>query len=213
MSGGQEALPPEEFRALIESELPRWSLTPRDPAAIGRLATFLSELDRWRSRINLTGKLRAVELVSHLLESVLGERFLPPGAKVVDIGTGGGFPGVPLAIWRPDLEITWLEPRQRRAAFLRHLARTVPVENAKVLNARQEDLPAASFGFATSRAVRMDPKTLRGAHFLKPGGGLVLWTTSPRELAPAMALEGLLLEATVDVPGSRHRAIGAFRKA
>jgi 16S rRNA (guanine(527)-N(7))-methyltransferase RsmG len=213
MSDGQEALPPEEFQALIKGELPRWNLTPPEPTTIGRLATFLSELDRWRSRINLTGKIAAAELVSHVLESVLGERFLSAGAKVVDIGTGGGFPGVPLAIWRPDLEMTWLEPRQRRAAFLRHLVRTVPVENAKVLNARQEDLPPASFGFATSRAVKMDPKTLRVAHFLKPGGSLVLWTTFPRELAPAMALEGLVLEATADVPGSRHRAIGAFRRA
>jgi 16S rRNA (guanine527-N7)-methyltransferase len=213
MSGGPEALPPEEFRSLLERQLPRWSLTPPDPATVDRLATFLAELDRWRGRINLTGRLSPAELVSHALESVLGERFLPLRERVVDIGTGGGFPGVPLAIWRPDLEVTWLEPRGRRAAFLRHAARAIPVESARVLEARQEDLPEASFGYATSRAVRIDPKTLRKAPFLEPGGALVLWTTSPGELAPAMALEGLVLEAVLAIPGSRQRAIGVFRRA
>lgn len=213
MSGGPETLPPEEFRSLLERQLPRWSLMPPHPATVDRLATFLAELDRWRGRINLTGRLSPAELVSHALESVLGERFLPPRARVVDIGTGGGFPGVPLAIWRTDLEVTWLEPRGRRAAFLRHAARAIPVENARVLEARQEDLPEASFGYATSRAVRIDPKTLRKAPFLEPGGALVLWTTSPGELAPAMALEGLALEAVLAIPGSRQRAIGVFRRA
>jgi 16S rRNA (guanine527-N7)-methyltransferase len=212
MSVGPEALPPEEFRALLERELPRWSLTSPEPGTVGRLATFLAELDRWRSRINLTGRLSPAELASHALESVLGERFLPPRARVVDVGTGGGFPGVPLAIWRPDLEITWLEPRERRAAFLRHVARTIPVENARVLEARQEDLPDASFGYATSRAVRIDPRTLRKAPFLEPGGALVLWTTLPEELGPAMALQGLPLEETVAIPGSNQRAIGVFRR-
>jgi len=213
MSGGPEALPPEEFRALLGRQLPRWSLTAPEPGTVGRLAAFLAELDRWRRRINLTGRLSPGELVSHALESVLGERFLPPRARVVDIGTGGGFPGVPLAIWRPDLEMTWLEPRARRAAFLRHVARAIPVENARVLEARREVLPEASFGYATSRAVRIDPRTLRKATFLEPGGALVLWTASPRDLAPAMALEGLPLEAALAIPGSRQRAIGVFRKA
>ena len=213
MSVGPEALPPEEFRALLERDLPGWKLEPPGTGALGSLATFLAELDRWRHRINLTGRLSPAELVSHALESVLGEQFLPPRARVVDIGTGGGFPGVPLAIWRPDLDVTWLEPRERRAAFLRHVARTLRIENARVLEARQEDLQDASFDYATSRAVRIEPGALRRAPFLEPGGAVLLWTTSPREVAPAMALEGLALEAAVAIPGSRRRSIAVFRRA
>jgi 16S rRNA (guanine527-N7)-methyltransferase len=212
MSGGPEPLPPEDFRGLLQRELPRWNLTAPD-ATLDRLSSFLAELDRWRTRINLTGRLSTPDLVSHALESILGERHLPEGARVVDIGTGGGFPGVPLAIWRPDLDVTWLEPREKRAAFLRHLARAIPVPNARVREARQEDLPAASFGYATSRAVKIDSRSVKEAPFLEPGGALLLWTTSPGRLAAELAPTGLRLEATVPIPGSRQRAIGVFRKA
>ena len=212
MSDGQEPLPPEEFRKLLELELPRWNLTAREPS-VAALARFLAELDRWRRRVNLTGRLSSTELVSHSLESVLGARFLPEGARVVDIGTGGGFPGVPLALWRPDLEVTWLEPRGKRAAFLRHVARTIPAENARILVARQEDLPREGFGYATSRALTSKPDVWADAPFLQAGGALLLWTTGPEKRAADLAAHGLRFEGALPVPGSRGRAIGLFRKA
>lgn len=212
MSDGQEPLPPEGFRKLLDREIPRWGLTAPDPP-VAALARFLGELDRWRRSVNLTGRLSSDELVSHALESVLGARFLPDGARVVDIGTGGGFPGVPLAVWRQDLDVTWLEPREKRAAFLRHVARTMPVENARILVARQEDLPDAAFGFATSRAFTRSPDVWRDAPFLEPGGALLLWTTAPERQATDLAAGGLRFEASLPIPGSRERAIGVFRKA
>ncbi len=211
MSDGRELLPPEPFREILERELPRWKLTaPGD--AVARLAAFLTELDRWRGRINLTGRLSAEELVAHSLESVLGERFLPAGARVVDIGTGGGFPGVPLAIWRPDLAMTWLEPREKRAGFLRHVARIVPVANVRVLRARLEDLPDELFDCATSRAVRIETLLVRNLPFLVRGGALVLWTTEPEQPGPELASAGLRSESTLAIPGSRGRAIRLLRK-
>jgi 16S rRNA (guanine527-N7)-methyltransferase len=210
MSGGPEPLPPEEFRDLLRLELPRWNLTASGET-LDRLSSFLAELDRWRRRINLTGRLSPDTLVAHALESTLGEHFLPRGARVVDIGTGGGFPGVPLALWRPDLDMTWLEPREKRAAFLRHVGRTVPVGNARVLEARREDLPVRSFEYATSRALKVD-SGLGDAPFLEPGGGLLLWTTAPDAAAADLASGGFRLEATRRVPGSRERAIALFRR-
>jgi len=212
MSAGPEPLPPEEFRKLLEFELPRWNLTAPD-TTVAALARFLAELDRWRRRLNLTGRLSPSDLVSHALESVLGAPFLPDGARVVDIGTGGGFPGVPLAVWRPDLELTWLEPREKRAAFLRHIARTIPVENARILVARQEDLPRETFGYATSRAVTSEAGAWADAPFLEAGGALLLWTTASEKRVADLAAHGLRLEATLAVPGSRGRAIVLFRKA
>jgi hypothetical protein len=76
-----------------------------------------------------------------------------------------------------------------------------------------DDLPAASFGYATSRAVKIDSSRLREAPFLEPGGALLLWTTSPERLAADLAPGRLRLEATVPIPGSRERAIGVFRKS
>jgi 16S rRNA (guanine527-N7)-methyltransferase len=208
MSVGREPVPPETFRNLLGRELPRFDLEP-SPDVLDRLARFLSELDLWRRRINLTGRLSAAELVAHAAESMLGARFLPPSARVIDVGTGGGFPGVPLAIARPDLEVSWLEPREKRATFLRHLARTVPVENARVIAGRVEQPAEASFECVTSRAVKVDPAVFR--RLLAPGGALILWTTNPRELVSGLAGVGLRLEEKVAVPGSRRRAIALFR--
>ena len=203
--GPAEPFPPERFRSLLEDALPGIPFGPdlTDLQQLG-LARFLTELDAWRRRVNLTGRLRSEELVSHALESVLGAGLLPPGAQVVDVGTGGGFPGVPLAIVRPDLSVTWLEPREKRAAFLRHLARALPVENAIVRVGRAEDLPASSFDFATSRAIRIE--TLK-AGFLQPRGGLLLWTTDSTGVP-----SGFQRESTLSIPGSRHRVIALFRR-
>ena len=175
-----------------------------------RLARFLSELDRWRGRINLTGSLSSADLVAHTAESLLGANLLPQGARVVDIGTGGGFPGVPLAIGRPDLGMTWLEPREKRAAFLRHLVRTIPVKNARVVSDRIENLDDAVFEYATSRAV--NPGVFHRTGFLAPGGALILWTTSRTGILSGLADSGLRPEKEIAIPGSRQRTITLFRK-
>jgi 16S rRNA (guanine527-N7)-methyltransferase len=138
---------------------------------------------------------------------------IDPSVRVVDIGTGGGFPGVPLAIARPDVQMTWLEPRGKRAAFLKHIARTIPVENAEVLVDRLENLPDNRYDAATSRAVRIDTGIFRQMGFLRPGGDLLLWMTAPEQLATTLATIGLRLVQVLAIPGSRRRAIGVFRKA
>lgn len=209
MSDGREPLPPESFRNLLRRELPRFGLRMEDNA-LERLARFLSELDRWRARINLTGRLSSADLVAHTAESLLGASLLPQGARVVDIGTGGGFPGLPLAIARPDLEMTWLEPRGKRASFLRHLSRAIPVKNAQVVSAGLENLAPNSFEFATARAVSAD--VFRRPAFLAAGGALILWTTLPPELVSGLAASGLRLEGEIAIPESRRRAIALFRK-
>lgn len=211
MSGADEPLPPEEFRALLDEALPRFGLPDRSPR-VEPLARFLAELDRWRRTTNLTGRLSAEELAAHALESVLGERFLSRSAAVVDIGTGGGFPGVPLAIWRPDLSVTWLEPRKKRAEFLSHVNRAVPVENAQVLAGRAAGLPAASFDFATARAVPGAGGVFGEARFLRPGGGILLWTTEPERTPSDLARAGFRLVEVLPIPESRRRVIALFRR-
>jgi 16S rRNA (guanine527-N7)-methyltransferase len=211
MSGADEPLPPEEFRALLDEALPRFGLDPSP--RVEPLARFLAELDRWRRTTNLAGRLAAPELAAHAIESVLGERFLSPSAAVVDIGTGGGFPGVPIAIWRPDLSVTWLEPRKKRAEFLIHVRRAVPVENAQVLAGRASGLPAASFDFATARAIPVESGVFGEARFLRPGGGILLWTTEPEETPSDLARAGFRLVEVFPIPESRRRVIALFRRA
>lgn len=202
-----EPLPPERFQALLENALPDFRLDLTGRERLG-LARFLAELDIWRRRVNLTGRLSCEELVSHALESAVGAALLPLEARVVDVGTGGGFPGVPLAIVRPDLSVTWLEPREKRAAFLRHVARAVPVENAVVAAGRAEDLPVSVFDVATSRAVRIE--TLDPGRFLRPGGSVLLWTTDTN--AAAAPPSGFQLERILPIPASRQRVIAVYRR-
>ena len=205
-TGPGEPLPPEGFRTLLRNALPAFSLPLTEPQEQS-LAHFLAELDAWRRRVNLTGRLSSEDLVSHALESVVGARLLPIRGTVVDIGTGGGFPGVPLAILRPDLSVTWLEPRERRAAFLRHVARALPVANAIVEAARAEDLPETDFDFATSRAVAIE--SLDPARFVKPGGGLLLWTTAAGTAGPPP--RGFRRVSVMAIPLTRERVIALYR--
>jgi 16S rRNA (guanine527-N7)-methyltransferase len=209
MSSGPEPLRPEAFRDLLEKKLAAFGLELDDQKK-SRLARFLSELDRWRRTVNLTGRLTAEELVSHTVESAFGANLLPLLASVVDIGTGGGFPGVPLAICRPDLRWIWLEPREKRAAFLRHVARTIPVENAEVVSDRAEELPVEGFDSATSRGLKLDGAMVAG--LLRPGGSLFLWTTKEGAAENALVSACFRLEQTLPIPATRHRVIAVFHR-
>jgi 16S rRNA (guanine527-N7)-methyltransferase len=204
------ARPPEFFAAEIEEQIPAFGLSIESPR-IALLARYLAELDLWRRRTNLTGPLRSEELVTHALESVLGEKLIPHRIRVIDIGSGAGLPGIPLAIARPDLTVTLLEPRGRRAAFLNHVARTVRVSNVQVLRERAENLAVPDYDLATSRALANLGEILTRAKFLKPRSSLLVWTTDPKRLADSL-FPHFSLERVENVPDARERVIAAYRK-
>jgi 16S rRNA (guanine527-N7)-methyltransferase len=89
----------------------------------------------------------------HLLNCAVLERLIPKGASVADIGTGAGLPGIVLALVRPDLQVSLVEPLLRRTTFLQEVVETLELENATVVRARAEELPPASYDVVTSRAV------------------------------------------------------------
>lgn len=202
-----DSLPPERFEELLRREEPATALSP-DQASL--LARYLSELDRWRRRTNLTGPLTASELVEHAVEALVPIELLTPAVSLVDIGSGAGFPGLPLAIARPDVSVTLLEPRSRRAAFLRHVARTLPLPNAAVHEARIEKVGGQTFGVAAVRAVGRLDRILGEGRFLDPHGLLFLWTTEPGQRGRELPAFGL--ETVLPIPGTRSRAVAVFRK-
>jgi 16S rRNA (guanine527-N7)-methyltransferase len=200
-------LPPERFEDLLRHEDSASSLAP---SSVVSLARYLSELDHWRRRINLTGQLAAGDLVDHALEALVASDLLSRSESLIDIGSGAGFPGVPLAIVSPDIRVTLLEPRAKRAAFLRHLVRALPLSNTRVEESRVEDVGGQTFGAAATRAVARLDQILGEARFLEPGGVLLLWTTEPDERT--RELPAFELEVVRPVPGSRRRVVAAFRK-
>jgi 16S rRNA (guanine527-N7)-methyltransferase len=210
MSRAAEApLPAERFEELLRREAPGFRLS-LDEETFDGLAAYLSDLDLWRRKANLTGDLPARDLVVHTLESVLGSTLIVQGERVVDIGSGAGFPGVPIAIARPDLSVVLVEPRLKRAAFLRHVVRTLPLANAAVREARIEDVREQTFDAATTRAVGQAASVLSGA-FLRPGGALLLWTTQSQ--TPGHHVSSIFrLETSLEIPGSREKIISVWRK-
>lgn len=205
--GGE--LPPERFLPLLEDGAAAWSI-PLEPRAAERLARYLARLDAARRRTNLTGPFPSEELVSHALESALAAPLVPAGLAV-DVGSGAGFPGVPIAAVRPDVVVLPVEPRRLRREFLDGCGSQLPLPNlrpARVSLAKVEPGRAAS---AFARAVGRLAETLGAGVFLRAGGLLFVWTTvsdAPglaRELAPAFAAEGV-----VRVPAYERKAIARF---
>lgn len=110
----------------------------------------------------------------HILNSVAVADAIPEGATVIDVGSGAGLPGVPLALARPDLRITLLEPLLRRATFLTMVVDTLELDDrVTVVRGRAED-HRGRFDVVTCRAVARLPKLLGWtSHLLGPGGVLV----------------------------------------
>lgn len=209
MSPAAGPLPAEEFERLVATAAADFGIDLSSESE-RRLARFLAELDDWRRRTNLTGRLSAAELASHALESALGAEMIPAEARVLDIGSGGGFPGVPIAILRGDLSMTLLEPRARRSAFLKHLISAIPLNNARAIQKRLESsgFRPGAFDCALERAVGDLAAVVSEASFLKPGGALLVWTTTPQEVR--RALPRLTPGRVLAVPGSRSKVIAEF---
>jgi len=117
------------------------------------LAAHYEVLTRWNRALNLTS-VRSLEnaVERHYCESVFAACHLPAGkASVADVGSGAGFPGIPIAIVRPDISVVLIESHQRKATFLKEASRQLA--NVRVVGRRAEDI-AESFDWVVSRAVR-----------------------------------------------------------
>ncbi len=97
----------------------------------------------------------------HVINSGLLAELIPAGSKVVDVGSGAGLPGIPMAIARPEANFTLVEPMERRATWLSTVIKDLGISNIRVLRARAEDVTESDFDFATARAVAALDKLLK----------------------------------------------------
>src|SRR5215212_7692882 len=116
--------PPERFAEILKERSRALGLTLPSPAD-RLLARYLADLDVWRRRFNLTGQLSSEDLADHALEAIPASSLVqvPHGSRVVDIGSGAGFPAIPLAVLRPDADVLLLEPTVKKTTFLNHVVR------------------------------------------------------------------------------------------
>ena len=119
---------------------------------IARLGQHHELLSRWNQVLNLTSVRTLNDAVErHYCESLFAAQHLPRAVSIADIGSGGGFPGIPIAVARPDCSVTLVESHRRKAAFLREASRDLL--NVRVLAQRAEEV-AECFDWVVSRAVR-----------------------------------------------------------
>ena len=145
-----------------------------------QFAVHARELVHWTARINLTTITDAEEIaVKHFLDSLAPAALLPHDATLLDIGSGGGFPGIPLKLVRPSLEVSLIDASRKKVTFLRHVIRTLGLSGIQALHLRAEDLgrsPEAphQFQVIVSRALSaLEPFLRMALPLLAPTGTII----------------------------------------
>jgi len=163
-----------DWRLNIEHGCRALGLTP-DPAALARLAGLVELLRKWNRVYNLTAVRESGAIVSrHILDSLAVLPFLR-GDSLLDVGTGAGFPGLPLAVLRPDLDVTLLDSNAKKLRFVRQAVAELGLGNVEAVQARmQEYQPARAFDMVISRAVaNLDELYRQSWHLLAAGGRML----------------------------------------
>jgi 16S rRNA (guanine527-N7)-methyltransferase len=147
-----------------------------DPEQHAKLERFLREIQSWGDRINLVGSTARTELEVHVRDALAAGPHLQEASTLVDLGSGAGFPGVPLAIARPGVRVTLVEAREKKAHFLRHVVRLLDLA-VEVRCERFERGAPGCFDVVCMRGVGPAGRTLpAAAPWARPAGELWLWT-------------------------------------
>jgi 16S rRNA (guanine527-N7)-methyltransferase len=190
-------------------------LEPLDSLLASRFEDYLSLILRWNTRVNLTAIRDEEGIFSrHFVESIACARALPAGiATLLDFGSGAGFPGIPIALCRPEISATLAESQGKKAAFLHEALRVLGIP-AKIHTGRAETL-ATKFDCVTLRAVdRMGLAVQAASQLLCPGGWLALMSmNSELERLKAAAGAQFSWARVIALPGSQERVLALGERA
>lgn len=191
------------------------------PGDLGdRLTAYYELLSRWNRKINLTALDNVDEAIDRLLvEPILAARYLPQTpVRLMDIGSGGGSPAIPLKLAVPAMSLTMVEAKTRKSAFLREAIRHLGLDATSVETSRYEELLAKpelheSFGLLTTRAVRIEASTLVTLQaFLAPGGQFFLFRGPSGPVIPSVIVPPLEWKATVQLVESLQSRLTILTK-
>lgn len=150
--------------------------------------SYYAELLKWNSKINLTAITNEDEaIVRHFLDSLTPLKYLFNCKTFLDLGAGGGFPGLPMMIARPDLKVTLVDAVEKKVKFMSHIIRTLNLEGAEAVHGRAEDSELISklgtFDCVMSRAFTSVPEFLKYAKpYMVSDGSAVTLKTPSKEL-------------------------------
>lgn len=186
------------------------------------ISTYIDILMRWNSRINLTAIRDPEEVVTrHFGESLFAARYLFPSVppvstvpsmvkpltRVADLGSGAGFPGIPVKLWAPEISLTLIESNHKKAAFLREVIRALTLTDIDVQILRAEALaPELGFDIVTLRAVERFSDVLRVAVKLIGFSGRIALLIGSTQLAETQ-VTSLSWQPPIPIPLSRSRVL------
>ncbi len=187
-------------------------------ATLYTLERFAQLLLYWNRSVSLTGATTLEEvLLDHVLDSLALAPLLPSGARVADLGSGAGFPGIPTAVVRQDCLFWLVDSRRKRANFLREAKRELGLKHAEIVEARAETLAdrfAARFDVVTSRALGKLSVFLDLAEPLLTEGGLAVAFKGPSFTQKAATHPRLHHERDIwySLPKGQRHCLAVFRK-
>ncbi|MGZ4731683.1 MAG: 16S rRNA (guanine(527)-N(7))-methyltransferase RsmG [Terriglobales bacterium] len=199
----------------------------RNPATLSpvqarHISIYIDLLLRWNARINLTAVREPDRIVTrHFGESIFVARHLFPQAEVgagvrphvIDVGSGAGFPGLPIKIWAPHIHLTLIESSQKKATFLREVVRGLGLSNVDVFAGRAEAFPGHKGDVVTFRAVERFESVLQvAAGLLADSGCLAILLGGSQRNGVRALLPALQWEEPVSLPLSSNRAMIIGRK-
>lgn len=205
---------------------------------LSHISTYIDILLRWNARINLTAIREPEEIVvRHFGESLFAARHLFPTAspevspcpsvspvgktleptspaKVADLGSGAGFPGIPIKIWASNISLTLIESNHKKATFLREVVRALTLTGVDIKNARAETLPAGSYNLVTLRAVDQFTTILPIAASLVANSGRLALLIGVAQLAEVQEALPLfhIISAPTPIPSSNSRILAIAQK-
>jgi 16S rRNA (guanine527-N7)-methyltransferase len=164
---------------VITQTLGVYGFTP-SPAYCDSVRLYVDLLLRWNQKIALTTIVDPVEILRlHFGESLFGITAIPIRlGRLADVGTGAGFPAIPISMAIPDLACTLIESNQKKATFLAEVVRTLGLLRIEIFRGRMEDFPptASLFDFVVSRALGIHEQFLNwSAERLAAGGSVIFW--------------------------------------
>ena len=178
---------------------------------IAAFSKYLDLLIRWNRVVSLTAVNDAEEIVErHFGESIFAASVIPLNGRLADVGSGAGFPGIPLKILFSRVEALLLEPNLKKSAFLIDLCAALNLKDIKIVRSRYEDQPSnlELFDFITSRAVGDYKRMLRWARpALKHGGGRVILWLGEQDAINLAKVPDWNWSLPVRIPGSRRRVL------
>lgn len=199
----------------LNARLQEAGMAPLDAGIAGRFGDFFALLERWNARTNLTSIRDEQGILSrHFVESIVCARALPAGvATLLDFGSGAGFPGIPIALCRPEIAVTLAESQGKKGAFLREAVRTLGL--GTVVHSGRAELLHDFFDCVTLRAVdRMTGAVLKATERIAPRGWLALMTTDAESLRLRPLIGGELQWAKpIQLAGSDQRMLALAQRA